>query len=222
MTSTDVAIVDYGMGNLFSVLQACRKVGLAARITSSPKEVVAAAGAILPGVGAFGEAITSLKSQGLDAAVREVATQGKPLMGVCLGLQLLMSDSAEFGRHKGLGLIEGSVKRLPAGHLKVPNVGWSEIRIDRRGAAESAEGTAISLLREVRDSSYMYFVHSYYVTPESPDMRIATARHGELDFCAAVGNETIFACQFHPEKSGPEGLQVYANFRDFVANLGSH
>ena len=222
MTSADVAIVDYGMGNMFSVLQACRTVGLAARITSSPDEVVAAAGAILPGVGAFGEAITALKARGLDDAVREVAAQGKPLMGVCLGLQLLMSDSDEFGRHKGLGLIEGSVKRLPAGRLKVPNVGWNQIRIERRATTDAAAGAAILMLREVRDASYMYFVHSYYVTPENPDLRITTARYDELDFCAAVGTETIFACQFHPEKSGSEGLQIYANFRDFVASQGSH
>jgi glutamine amidotransferase len=203
-----IAIVDYGMGNLASVRSACAAVGLTATITSSPEQVAAADGVVLPGVGAFGDAIATLERTGLAEAIRLVAESGRPLLGVCLGMQLLLSQSVEFGSHRGLGLVEGEVLPLPrrdadGRRLKVPRVGWEPIE-----PAEGADWTT-SPLADLRPGSYMYFVHSFYPEPSDPGVVVATALHGPLRYCAALRSGNIFACQFHPERSGVEGLTVY-------------
>jgi len=202
----EVAIVDYGMGNLFSVKHACTRAGLDAAVTTDPAQVRAARAAILPGVGAFAEAMAALAALGLSDALRELGAAGKPLFGICLGLQLLMSESHEFGQHPGLGLIQGDVVKLSAsGGDKVPHVGWSAVR------KTAPDAWAATPLSDTADGSHMYFVHSFHVRPANPGVAVATARHGETEFCAAVRQDNIFACQFHPERSGPQGLRVYEN-----------
>ena len=208
-----VSIVDFGMGNLFSVQQACRVAEIDATIDADPQALLNADGLILPGVGAFADAMAVLRQRRLiDPLLRRVG-EGVPLMGVCLGLQLLMGESLEFGRHAGLGLIEGTVRHLrdPAGAnggvgnaVKVPHVGWEPIR-----PARDWQG---SLLEGVPADAQMYFVHSFYIEPHPGEQALATASHGALAFACAIERANIFACQFHPERSGAIGLQVYRNF----------
>lgn len=206
-----VAIVDYGMGNLFSVKQACAHVGLEACITSDKETIVAAAAVILPGVGAFGDAMETLVSRDLVGVLRDLAASGKPLMGICLGMQLLMSESEEFGRHKGLDILSGEVVRLADGRLdgtralKVPQVGWNHIwKVHGRSWEDS-------WLAGLEDGAFLYFVHSFYVKPADPSLVCSTTRYGPTTFCSSLRHGNVFACQFHPERSGPQGLRVYAN-----------
>jgi glutamine amidotransferase len=203
-----VAIVDYGMGNLFSVKHACEHVGLQASITSSRQELLDADATILPGVGAFGDAMETLRRLDLVSTLRTVATASKPLIGICLGMQLLMTESFEFGRYAGLGIIPGSVMRLyPNGALKVPHVCWNQMyRVESAG-----DSWADSLLDGLPSGVFMYFVHSFHAKPEARDVVIATTRYGDTEFCSALHYRNIFACQCHPERSGPQGLKVYHN-----------
>jgi glutamine amidotransferase len=216
-----VAIVDFGMGNLFSIRQACRASGLEGRITSSWKDVVTADAVILPGVGAFGTAMERLHALDMVAVLRDVAESEKPLVGICLGMQLFMSESYEFGYHLGLGVFDGPVVRFENPRegektLKVPHVGWS--RVLSRGTEEAPGGSCGgcpawngSLLKSVREAEFMYFVHSYFVKPADPDLVLAVTRYGHIKFCSAMRRRNVFACQFHPERSGTAGLQVYYN-----------
>jgi glutamine amidotransferase len=208
-----VAIVDFGLGNLYSVERACAEAGLRAVRTASPDAVANAAAVILPGVGAFGDAMEALRSRGLDAAVRAAAASGTPLVGICLGLQLLFSESREFGRHRGLGIIEGDVRRLEPAGLKVPHIGWNTLR----SAGDRWPGT---LLDGVSENDYFYFVHSYYAAPADPAVSIATTCYGDTEFCAALAAGNVFACQFHPERSGPSGLRIYRNLAALVSRRG--
>ncbi|MBI3021813.1 MAG: imidazole glycerol phosphate synthase subunit HisH [Candidatus Omnitrophica bacterium] len=207
-----VAIVDYGMGNLFSVQQACEHVGLEAAITSSAQAILSADGVILPGVGAFGDAMATLAQRDLIGVLRDVADSDKPFLGICLGMQLLMTESHEFGRHEGLKILEGDVVRLAETRpedgriVKVPQVGWNRIRqINGRPWDDS-------WLAGLADGTFMYFVHSFYVQPADPSLICATTRYGQTTFCSSLRRGNVLACQFHPERSGPQGLQVYANF----------
>lgn len=209
-----VAIVDYGLGNLFSVKHACEHVGMQGIITSANSEILAADAVILPGVGAFGAAMESLKKLDLISVLRDVALSDKPFFGICLGMQLLMTESYEFGFHKGLGIIKGSVVRLdkptgPSGKLKVPQVGWN--RIIKGLSAWSA-----SPLAGLADGAYMYFVHSFYVKPEDPQLLMATTRYGDIEFCSALKQGHTFAMQFHPERSGAHGLRIYRNIASII------
>lgn len=209
----DAAIVDYGMGNLFSVTQACERAGMRALVTARPEELLAAPAVILPGVGAFGDAMQTLKTLGLVEVLREVASAGQVLLGVCLGMQLLMERSDEFGRHEGLGLIEGDVLRLPdaeAGRrrLKIPQVGWNQIR-----PAGAWEGT---VLQGLADGEYMYFVHSFYCRPADPGVWLSLTSYGPTEFCSALRKGRVFGCQFHPERSGSQGIKVYQNLARLI------
>lgn len=199
----DVAIVDYGMGNLFSVQHACEWAGMNAVVTGKAADLEHARAVILPGVGAFGEAMATLTELGMPDALRAVAASGRPLMGICLGLQLLMEQSHEFGEHRGLGLIAGDVVKLDSAHQKVPHVGWSAVQ---RPHGVGWQGGPLDALA---DGAPMYFVHSYFVRPRDRAHVLAEAEHGGQRFCAAVQHGNVFACQFHPERSGPEGLRVY-------------
>jgi glutamine amidotransferase len=199
-----VAIVDYGMGNLFSVQQACRQVGLNAVMTAEPSGVLEADAVILPGVGAFGDAMAELARCDLIHPLRDLAASGKPLLCICLGMQLLMSESHEFGRHKGLNLIEGEVVRLTG--RKVPQVGWNRIWPT---AHASWEGT---WLAGVPEGAFLYFVHSFYVRPVHAQCVLSTTRYGTVEFASSVRWRNVFACQFHPERSGPAGLAIYEQF----------
>lgn len=212
-----IAVVDYGMGNLYSVCHACRHVGLGAFVTGDPEEVFRAGAVILPGVGAFGDAMATLRSLGMVEALRNYAATGKLLFGICLGLQLLMERSYEFGEHEGLGLIPGEVVRFPDAvmgvrKIKVPQIGWNRVKEARPGAWV---GTP---LEPLRDGVYQYFVHSYIVRPALEDFVVARTVYGDVAFCSAAAAGNIFACQFHPERSGPQGIQIYKQFAALVSS----
>ena len=219
-----VAIVDYGLGNLFSVKQACEHMGMRGIITFSSKEIRSADAVILPGVGAFGDAVASLRRLKLIDVLSEVAESGKILVGICLGMQLLMTESLEFGRHQGLDLIQGQVVAFEnptddsGRSLKVPQVGWN--RISPPGfegeTAVSSGAWKGSPLEGLRRGEYLYFVHSFYIIPEDDAVRLSNSQYGNIQFCSSLLHNNIFACQFHPERSGPQGLQIYRNLRSLV------
>jgi len=206
-----VAILDHGLGNLFSVRQACAVVGLDAVITSDKAHILNADAVILPGVGAFSQAMETLYRLDLVSVLRDIADSGKPLIGICLGLQLLMSESHEFGCHQGLDIIQGPVRRIDGPKeegrmLKVPHIGWN--RIYSSGNGKIWSGT---LLEGTASGAYMYFVHSYIVQPENPDVILCRSHYGDIDFCSAIHQRNVCAFQFHPERSGPEGIHMYRN-----------
>ena len=225
-TRTQLAIVDYGMGNLFSVQQACEHTGLRATITVSPQEIEAAEAVILPGVGAFGDAMDTLTRLDLVGVLRDFAASPKPLVGVCLGMQLLMTESYEFGWHRGLGIIEGDVVRLDtcldgARALKVPQVGWNSIRRPEPGhhlERRELDGMVwkAPLLNGLDDGEYVYFVHSFYPRPGNDSVVVSTTTYGLNEFCSSVRLGSVFACQFHPERSGPAGLRIYRNLAELI------
>jgi glutamine amidotransferase len=202
-----IAIVDYGMGNLRSVQKGFARVGHAASITGDPDEVAAADKVVLPGVGAFGDAMRELLSRGLVTPLRETAESGKPFLGICLGLQLLFEVGYEGGRHEGLGILAGEVVRfeLPP-PFKVPHMGWNQLRIRR----------PVPLLAGLDDGAYVYFVHSYYAVPRDSQVVAAEAVYGE-PFAAVVRRDNIVATQFHPEKSQAVGLRMLENFAELPA-----
>lgn len=206
----DVVIVDYGMGNMLSVAHACAHVGLKARIVTDKNDLLAADAAILPGVGAFGDAMETLVRLDLVSPIRDFAASGRPFMGICLGLQLLLSESEEFGSHRGLDLVPGRVLRFPAQDragkcVKVPQLGWNAVR---RAGADWA-GTP---LRELPDGEPMYFVHSFYAEPADPARALARSFYADIGYCSVLLKGNVFACQFHPEKSAWSGLSILKNW----------
>ena len=216
-TDTSIAIVDYGLGNLYSVKNVCEHVGLQAFITSSRDELFSADAVVLPGVGAFGDAMENLRRLDLVGPLQEIASSVTPLIGICLGMQLLMSESYEFGKHRGLGIFEGPVVRFEHSigtygppqdratrPLKVPQIGWN--RISRKEV--SWEG---SLLSGLPDGVFMYYVHSFYVLPQNAEAIRAVSRYGDIEFCSSLTHRNVHAFQFHPERSGPNGLHIYRN-----------
>jgi glutamine amidotransferase len=225
-----VAIVDFGLGNLFSVKQACEYVGMDATITSSCTDLFAADAVILPGVGAYGDAMEALQQLDLIEPLQDIGHTDKWLFGICLGFQLLMERSYEFGTHKGLGIIEGVVKPLEnpvipdsfdgfPRELKVPQVGWNRIwQVDQTQKLTSKQPKSWQKtpLSGISDGEFMYFVHSYYVQPANPDLIVSTTQYGQIEFCSSLQYNTTFACQFHPERSGPQGLQIYKNIANMV------
>ena len=200
-----VAIVDYGVGNLFSLKSSFAAIGAEAVVTSDAAVIAAADRILLPGVGAFGDAAKKLRESGLDKIVIAEAKRGKPLMGICLGMQLLFEKSYEYGEHEGLGLLKGSVipmaGRLPK-ELKIPHIGWNALRFKCENP----------LFANISEGDCVYFVHSYFVE-ESAKSVIATAEYG-VNITAAVADKNIFGCQFHPEKSGKTGLAILKAFVD--------
>lgn len=215
MATPKIAIVDYNMGNLYSVRRACEVVGLDASITTDATVVAHADAAILPGVGAFGDAMATLRQLGMAEALVAHARAGKPLLGICLGLQLLMERSHEFGEHEGLALIPGDVARFEHPHegdreLKVPQVGWNRVFEARPGAWAGTPFDA------VESGVHQYFVHSYYVRPADEGFTIAMSRYGDTEFCSAARVENVIACQFHPERSGGQGMRVYERFAELL------
>jgi glutamine amidotransferase len=197
-----IVIIDFGMGNLRSVQKAIEAVGQAAEITSDPERVRAASKVILPGVGAFADAMTELRKTGLGESFCEAVKAGKPCLGVCLGLQLLFDSSTEDGDHAGLGLLKGRVVRFTARPgLKIPHMGWNTLRVNK----------PVPLLAGLGPAPSVYFVHSYRAVASNPDDVAAEADYPD-PFPAVVQCDNLMACQFHPEKSQSTGLAMYANF----------
>ncbi len=199
-----IAIIDYQMGNLRSVQKGFERVGHEAMITSDPAVLAQADKIVLPGVGAFGDAMTELRSRELIEPIRDAITSGKHFLGICLGLQLLFEASSEDGRHEGLGILRGEVVRFDVpSQYKVPHMGWNQAKI-RRPAP---------ILAAVEDESHFYFVHSYYVVPQDPTV-IAIEADYHKPFCAMIWRDNLFATQFHPEKSQADGLKILKNFAE--------
>ncbi|MGH8048878.1 MAG: imidazole glycerol phosphate synthase subunit HisH [Chthoniobacterales bacterium] len=204
-----VTIVDYGLGNLHSVINAFSSLGAEIRIAESGAALDGADRIVLPGVGAFGDGMAGLRERGHAEALVRHAAQGRPLIGICLGAQLLMSTSEEFGTHDGLGIISGAVRQIPAEGVKVPLVGW-------RRLSEPADGRwGGSLLDSRERGAWMYFVHSFHCEPESPSDLLAVAMHGPHPIHAAVRHGAVTGFQFHPEKSGAAGMNILKNFLEF-------
>lgn len=199
-----IAIVDYGVGNLFSLKSSLSMIGADAIVTRNAQDLRDAEKMILPGVGAFEDAANKLRQTGLDAVVIEQANAGKPLLGICLGMQMLFDRSFEYGEHRGLGLIAGDVvdmrPRIPA-NLKVPHIGWNALKLTK---------PVHPLFRYIEEGDCVYFVHSFYAS-NCADSTIATAEYG-AELTAAVANKNVLGCQFHPEKSGKVGLNILRAF----------
>jgi glutamine amidotransferase len=199
-----IAIIDYGMGNLRSVEKGFLKVGVDVRVVTEPRAVDNAAAVVLPGVGAFRDCMKNLAGMSLTEPVVRSIEKGKPYLGICLGLQVLFSESEEFGTYKGLDIIKGKVRKFRT-DLKVPHMGWNNVRLLRRPP----------VFEGIKDESFFYFVHSFYVDPEDPDFIAATTDY-DITFTSMIWKDNIFATQFHPEKSQETGLMILKNFGDFV------
>ncbi len=203
-----IAIIDYGMGNLRSVQKGLERVGFRAEVTRDAGRIEAAAGVVLPGVGAFGACMDNLRSYGLVDTVRRVISRGTPFLGICLGMQLLFEESEEFGPVPGLGIFPGRVIRFHdhAG-LQVPHMGWNQI--SKRQNPRHLNG--------IDSGAFVYFVHSYYVVPNDPDLTATTTDYG-IEFTSAIARDNVFATQYHPEKSQAVGLKILKNFGALVAD----
>ncbi len=212
--SPEIAIIDFGLGNLYNVRQACEHIGLRVKITSSIEEINAAPALILPGVGAFGRAMEELERRQLIDPIRDAAEAGKPLLGICLGMQLLMSWSEEFGHHEGLDIIPGGVRKLHGsnqdGLFKVPHIGWNEILLPNGKTWED------TILDELLPGTFMYFVHSFYVDPLATEVVQGVTQYCGQQFPSFIKKGNVIATQFHPERSGLSGIKVLKNFKELV------
>ncbi len=213
-------VVDYGLGNLFNVGRACEYAGMDVVMSSQKEDILKADVVILPGVGAFGDAMATLRRLNLVSVLQDIAESGKPLVGICLGTQLLMSESSEFGLHRGLDIIEGSVLPFESPSegnrvLKVPQVQWNQIFRSDCGTVEH-DVWIDTPLGGLGEGEFFYFVHSFYVRPTDPSVVLSTSRYGHIEFCSSLQRRNVFACQFHPERSGVAGLQIYRNLTHSV------
>ncbi len=217
-----IAIIDYGMGNLRSVAKALESLGARVKITANPKIIENAQGVILPGVGAMPDAMKALQKAKVISSIKKVIAADKPFLGICLGLQLLFETSEEGGGCKGLGIFKGSVPRFDfsklltsnqrlATALKIPHMGWNTIAIQSPVASRQSLVKNKGILNGIKDNSYVYFVHSYYVKPTDKRIIATTTNYGS-EFCSSIAKGNLFACQFHPEKSQKIGLQILQNF----------
>jgi glutamine amidotransferase len=212
MLKREVAVIDYGVGNLLSVRRGLERAGAVVNVTADPEQILAAPRVVLPGVGAFAKGMENLRLVGLDEVVREVAARGVPLFGICLGMQLLLDESDEFGSSKGLGLVPGRVVPVPAAGpdgapQKIPHIGWNGLL--RPVSRHSWDHT---VLENVQEGDAVYFVHSYMASPADSRDALANCNYGGVTVGAAVGRGNVWGCQFHPEKSGENGLRVLKSF----------
>lgn len=204
-----IIIVDYGLGNLFSINEACRYLGYSTVISSDPKKILGASNLILPGIGSFEVAMNQLNKLELIETITDYVKTGKPIMGVCLGMQLLFENSMEFGLHKGLGFIKGQVIRFPDvinnNNIRIPHTGWNKIykrEVDWNNTP----------LENTNNESFMYFIHSFYAQPYLQENILTYTTYSGFEFCSSVKKDNIIGFQFHPEKSGKDGLLIYDNF----------
>ena len=201
-----IAVIDYGVGNLFSVEKAFAAIGEDVKVTGEAEDLRAADKLVLPGVGAFGDCMKNLEATGLIPVIMEQIANKKPLLGICVGLQILFEGSEESPSAKGLGIFKGSVRRINAPQLKIPHMGWNSISM-----RNAKFGMRNDLFDELNDKPFFYFVHSYHAVPEDKNLIVATTEYGET-VTAAVAKDNVYATQFHPEKSGDVGLQILKNF----------
>jgi len=197
-----IVLIDYGSGNLRSAEKALARVGADVRIVNKPADVLAADAVVLPGVGAFGDCVNNLTQLGLDSAIRQFIQSGKPFLGICVGLQMLFETGAESPGVPGLGILQGTVPRFAGNGLKVPHMGWNQLRIRQ---------SKCPLFSGIADGSFVYFVHSYYGAPRQETVVAATTEYG-VEFASVIWSKNVFATQFHPEKSQAVGLKMLENF----------
>lgn len=203
-----VVIIDYALGNMFSVQQAFAHLGVEARLSDNKEDIEQADALILPGVGAFGEAMNNLHSKEMVGPILSSIEKGKPFLGICLGLQLLFETSEEFGSTKGLSIIPGTIKKFnfPSEKIKVPQMEWNNINEPAKGKWKD------TVLRNISNGEFMYFVHSYYAIPFEQDHVLSETTYGGLKYCSAIHKNNVTATQFHPEKSAKEGIKIYKNW----------
>lgn len=207
-----VGIIDYKLGNLFSVIQACKMVGMNTVLCETAEDLRNLDAYLLPGVGAFPEAMANLNTSGMGSVLKEEIKNGKPIFGICLGLQLLFERSEEFGNTPGLGILKGEVKKFrkiksEVNGIKIPNIGWNSLEFSKTQITNFNNP-----LNEISDTDYLYFVHSYYVVTNQQDCILSLTEYGGFKYVSSVLKENIFATQFHPEKSGKKGLNIYRNW----------
>lgn len=203
-----IIIVDYGAGNIRNVMKAIEYTGLNVKVSQDPAEIAAADGLVVPGVGAFASAMDKLRERNLVEPIKQFSNSGKPLLGVCLGMQLLFDSSTEFGETTGLGLMPGQVVELPKQeNYKVPQMGWNQNKVSQ-----------INQITRTMNDKYTYFVHSYYAVTDSKYIA-ATVNYGKVDVPSVVVNKNVIGAQFHPEKSGQDGLEIWQNFKEMVENV---
>jgi glutamine amidotransferase len=205
-----LAVIDYGMGNLHSVIKALQHEKIPVVLTDKPDIIRSCAGIILPGVGAFYDAVREIKKRKIFSVIKEEVKNGKPIMGICLGMQLLFSSSFEFGEHAGFDFIKGKVRKFRKG-MKVPHIGWNSVKIEKKKSP---------IMKGIKDGSFFYFVHSYYATAENKNVVLTKTRYGNTIFTSAVGEGNVYGFQFHPEKSSEKGLRIYRNFYDICLKAG--
>ena len=200
----NISIINYGLGNIHSILNALSIQGFNVKLVSTPEEIVASSHVILPGVGAFQHAMEELKLNGIDEAIREFKQSGRPMLGICLGMQLLLDSSEENGWSEGLGLISGTVNRFPKKEgYTIPQIQWNRVECSKE----------CSLMQGIENSEFFYFLHSYYVAPKANDAnRIGCTNYSGIDFVSLIESENVMGVQFHPEKSAEAGLKLLNNF----------
>ncbi|MEW7289530.1 imidazole glycerol phosphate synthase subunit HisH [Aquimarina sp. 2304DJ70-9] len=204
-----LTIIDYGSSNLYSVINACKTFGIDPVVSNDHAIIKSSDAVILPGVGAFNEAMSSLEKLDLIEPIKEFVHSGKPFMGICLGLHLLFERSEEFGDTKGLGLVKGSIKKFPSDkeqNLKVPQIAWNKINSVNNNNWEK------SPFATIQEGTFMYFVHSFYADAEDPEVILSETEYNNVTYCSSILKNNIFATQFHPEKSGDLGLEIYKNW----------
>jgi glutamine amidotransferase len=204
---TSVTVIDYGVGNILSVSRALEHSGASVTVSSDPKTISQAERLVLPGVGAFGDCVAELNSRHLDEAILSFTASLRPMLGICIGMQILFEGSTEFGAHTGLGLLPGFVVEIPkqtetGSERRVPHIGWATLE----------KRTNHDILSEIQTGDAVYFVHSFHAEPTSDQSIIATTNYDGFDICAAVAKDNVLGCQFHPEKSGPVGLRILDGF----------
>ena len=205
--SFNIAIIDYEMGNLKSIYKCLKYLDVKSSVTSDPKTILNADGVILPGVGAFGDAMRHLEQKKLVDIIYQLINEGTPLFGICLGLQLLFASSSEMGVFKGLNLFEGEVILFNINKVdKVPHIGWNSVEIQNNDHF---------LIQGVPNNSYFYFVHSFYSVPKNEKNILGLTKYGEIEFCSIIFKNSVVATQFHPEKSSKYGIKIFQNFVDF-------
>lgn len=213
-----IAVIDYDVGNIKSICNAFEKVGANIIVTRDSDEIFKADGVVLPGVGAFSHGMQKLKQYGLDKTILEVASSGKPLLGICLGMQMLFSSSEEFGNTAGLGIIPGKILKLPLrnpAYQKLPHVSWNELN----GCSPYSWGG--SILKDIAENENMYFVHSFCANPDDKKAILSTTVYSDHKFCSTVQRNNIYGCQYHPEKSAIAGLKIITNFKE-ICEVGNN
>lgn len=210
MKKAKITIVDYGVGNLHSVVNAFKHLGENPRISEEAEEILTSDAIVLPGVGSFQAGIEGLKIRKLDKAIKDFAKTNKPILGICLGAQLLMSKGYEFGTFDGLDIIPGQVEMFKKIKDKIPHIGWNEVIMPKKSSWNK------TILSSVKQHSDLYFVHSYLLKPNNKKNILSLTKYGGLEFCSAIYKDNIYGCQFHPEKSGEVGLKIIKNFINLI------